>query len=314
MGLRRDLLIGLGILVALNLLLALGSIGLLTRMSPALKDILDENVVSIEAAEIMLSCLVEVKEQQEVPQEVLERFSNAFLRAKNNVTETAENPILDEIENRADEALRGNPESVSKLVTQILTLTKVNRQAMLDADNEAQRLGTAGAWASVLLAVVFLVITIFVVARLNQSLVKPYDEFSNVLEAACSGDRLRRCRIAGFPPGVRKLLENLNDLLDRLSACEKKGKPKAMEADSLLRQVALVHLLENYGRAAVLANPEGKILAANQEAVITLSGSEGSSFRSSIEQLAQEKNIPDSVEAVRLKDLGWLAIRKRVHQ
>ena len=53
MQLRREFLVGLGILVVLNVLFAFGAIGLLLRMSPAIERILKENVSSGEAADEM---------------------------------------------------------------------------------------------------------------------------------------------------------------------------------------------------------------------------------------------------------------------
>ena len=57
MRLQRDFLLSVGILVAFNILLAFGAIGLFTRMSPAIERILQENVYSTDAAEEMLALL-----------------------------------------------------------------------------------------------------------------------------------------------------------------------------------------------------------------------------------------------------------------
>ena len=102
MNLRRNFLIGVGILLSLNLLLALGAIGLLTRMSPAIREIIEENVVSLEACEVMLSVLASGEEEGELSSRSRRRYRDALERAKNNVTEKEEVPVLEQIEQLFD--------------------------------------------------------------------------------------------------------------------------------------------------------------------------------------------------------------------
>ena len=60
MELRRDLWLGLAALLAFNLVMAFGTVGLLTRIGPAVDRTLHENVASIQSAEQMLTLLARV--------------------------------------------------------------------------------------------------------------------------------------------------------------------------------------------------------------------------------------------------------------
>ncbi|HSR52320.1 MAG TPA: hypothetical protein VLV83_15950 [Acidobacteriota bacterium] len=212
MELRRDFILTVGVLLAFNILLSLGAIGLFSRMGPAIERILQENVYSIEACEEMLSVLA--SHQGAVPQPDRNGFRQALRRARQNITESEETPILDAIESRAAAALGGNPQSTRLLVADVRRLIRINRQAMESVDQEARRLGTAGAWSAVFIALLSFAGSMALVRRLSRRVLTPLLELHNTLESVRQGDPYRRCHFSDVPSELRTALKDVNRLLD----------------------------------------------------------------------------------------------------
>ena len=312
MELRRYFLIGVGSLVVFNLLLAFGSVGLLSRMSPAILEILEENVVSISAAETMLAVLATPKPASEVGIDGSKRFRTALTRARENVTEPEEIPVLNEIEANTNAALAGNEESISMVVSRLLLLSQINRQAMAQADAEAQRIGVAGAWVAVSLFIVSVAISLFVIRGLEKRFVDPLSELHDVLLAVQQGEQHRRCYAEDPPPQVKHVMDSVNGLLSRVFDPTANANPPQEENDSALERAAIIHYLETISRAAVIVDKSGRLVASNQEALIVLSGTDRDAFLESVHQLVREGSPPKSLEAVRMGTDGWLCIRERV--
>lgn len=215
MQLRREFFIAVGTLVGLNILLSFGAIGLFTRMSPAIEKILEENVASNEAAEEMLSVLIEAASGP-IEAESRLRFEAALERAMENVTEEEELPVLKRIQEGHVDALSGEAGAIVTIVREVRRLVGINREAMTAADERAQRLGTAGAWAAVFIALGSFVLSAIVIVGLERRVVEPLVELHSVLEGARTGDGYRRCRIVKGPVEVQRVLAAVNAILERL--------------------------------------------------------------------------------------------------
>lgn len=213
MELRRELLLTIGVLVLLNLFLAFGAIGLFVRMGPAIAHILEENVYSIVAAEEMLAELADAGGAPLAP-DARARVRRAFDNAKRNVTEPEEQAVLGALEGALPSAIAGEPDGRRRAVASIRQLIDINRDATREADAEAQRLGSAGAWAAVFIGFLSFLISVLVVVRLQERFVRPLVDLHEVLEAAREGDRLRRCRLADAPREVIQVTSAVNRLLD----------------------------------------------------------------------------------------------------
>lgn len=213
MELRRELLLTVGALVSLNLLLAFGSIGLLVRMGPAIELILHENVYSIVAGEEMLADLAE-SGGAPLSADARDRVKRSFENAKKNVTEPSERPVIDSLEGHLEQAMSGDAEARRQIVADIRKIIRINRDAMRSVDEEAQRLGSAGAWAAVLVGFISFLLSLYVVMRLQNRFVRPLVDLYQVLESARQGDRLRRCRLADAPREVIQVTQSVNELLD----------------------------------------------------------------------------------------------------
>lgn len=213
MELRRNLIFSIAALVALNLLLAFGAIGLFSRMGPAIARIIQDNVYSLEACEVMLSELA-AAQGKPVAGAAKERFDDALGRAKNNVTENGERSVIDRIRGASDRALAGDTAAATAVVADIGELIRINRAVMARADLEAQRLGRAGAWAAVFMGLLSFIISLIVLRYIEGRVVAPFEQVYAVLEASRRGDVHRRCHSAKAPAEIKAVMQSVNSLLD----------------------------------------------------------------------------------------------------
>ena len=206
---------GAWLLILLNLLMALGAIWVLARMTPAIEEILSRNGQSLEACEEMFAVLAEAPADPAGGAGFRDNFRQALLRAEANVTEKEEPQALEVIRRNYPAAFLGNGAAREATVAAIRLLAASNRRAMIEAEARARHLGTAGAWG-----VVFMALTVFVVGllfkrALYRNLVAPLEEVDNVLAARRNGDRMRRCNTIDMPRDVRRVLGDINDVLDQ---------------------------------------------------------------------------------------------------
>lgn len=213
MELRREVLLAIGSLILVNLLLAFGAVGLFARMGPAIERILQENVYSITATEEILGELAATGSAA-LPDDARARVGQALQRAQQNVTEDDERPVLAALERRLPPAMAGDRASRELVVADLQRLIGINRDAMGRVDEEARRLGSAGAWAAVLLGFLSFVLSLLVVVRLQRSFVGPLLELSEVMARVHRGDHWRRCHAKAAPREVVRVMEAVNQLLD----------------------------------------------------------------------------------------------------
>lgn len=213
MQLRTELAATVLGFVALNLLLVFAAIGLFVRMGPAIERIILRNDTTIVAAEEILDVLAR-SPADPVPGPDRQRTARALARARNNITEEGEEPILASIAAHLDSALAGEREARTTLIDDLGRLVAINRAAIRKVDRDAQRLGRAGAWAAAFVGLASLAMSLFLTRSLGSRVVRPIRELRDVLRAARSGDRFRRCSVAGASPELRDALSDLNGLLD----------------------------------------------------------------------------------------------------
>jgi hypothetical protein len=213
MELRRELLLTIGALIALNLLLAFGAIGVLVRMNPAIDSIFEENVASIVAAEQLLSALAEAGDAP-LSAQAEEGVREALGAAQLNITEGEEILALTSLSRVLPGAIVGAPGARREAVREARRVIQVNRQARFAVSAEARRLGSAGAWASAFVGFFSFVLSLALVIRMQRRFVHPLVELHRVLESARAGDRHRRCGTSDAPREVLQVSAAVNRLLD----------------------------------------------------------------------------------------------------
>jgi hypothetical protein len=269
MNFKRDLLLGVGALVSILLIVCFGSIGLFARMSPAIENVLQENDVSLAATEEMLAVLA--LDQNEAPTPAAtSRFKDALERVRANVTESAEQPEIKSIDRSHEAALGGDSNARRQTVEALQRLAQINRAAMHHANDDVQRLGWAGAWATVILCVLGFSAALVVTRRLDRRIAHPISELYATLEAALAGDTHRRCVQSGAQNEVWFLMQSVNQLLDRCAVPEERPKN---EVEPQLR-AAVRHLLDEAEDARVLLDKSGHIVAASRLALDRLNAAD----------------------------------------
>lgn len=302
---RRELMLGLAALVALQLVTSFSAIGLLTRTAPAVRQVLDANVTSLAAGEGVLGVLARAGGEV-VPADERARAEAAVDVLRRNLTEPGEDAIVASIETELGAALDGDAGG-GAVVSALLGLGKLNRAAMRRADAEMQRLGDAGAWFAVATAVGAFALSLLVGRRLQRRLLAPLQELGQVLEAAREGRGQRRCQPIPAAPDLRRILDGVNGVLD---AGLDRGAED--EAGRHAERAALLHFLDARGGEVFVIDARGRVAAASTAGLAALAGEGGETLKERLAALSAAKSAPGASAAasppgaVRLGEQGWL--------
>jgi methyl-accepting chemotaxis protein len=209
---ERDLTLGVGILLAIQLITSLVAIALLGRVSPAIERIIEENLFTVQAVEEMLDALAHSSVSKN--NDSRQRFNRALQRALLSVSEPEETPLLERIRQRSRAALDGDVQAYHETIMSLRELGEVNRRAVRRADQQAVRLGTAGAWAAAVLGFAGFTASLVALRRLRRRLLLPFSEIRQTLIARAAGDRFRRCSPVGRSEDLGQVMAMINELLD----------------------------------------------------------------------------------------------------
>ncbi|MEZ4475521.1 MAG: hypothetical protein R3F60_32950 [bacterium] len=253
MQLRREASAGIVAILVLQVLLAMLSIALLTRVGPAIGWILQENVYSGEAVEAMLAQLAH--DQEAVV------FDEALARAQANVTEAEEPPVLVRIAAGREGALAGEPAARASVVVALRQLGDINRASMVRANHRAGRLAQGGAWAAALLGALAVGLGVLVYRRLSQRLELPIQDVRLTLERLRAGNRQARCALMEAPAEIQQICNDVNWLADRW--LEQKRPPAVAAGEPDLRRL-VAFLLDQEVRPVQVVDADGDIVAQNQ--------------------------------------------------
>ncbi len=215
MNLRRELFVAIGALVVLNLVLSFGAIGLFARMGPAIERILEENVYTIVAAETILGELARLDRPGPLDTPEKAVIARALADAERNITEEEERPVLSSLRTLWPKVAGGETDARVAFVSDLERLVEINRNAMTKVDDQARRLGNAGAWSAVFIGALTFLLSLIVLARLERRFVRPLLELHEVVKSARQGHPLTRCRSGiDAPREVLDLTHTVNQLLD----------------------------------------------------------------------------------------------------
>lgn len=210
MKVQTEIRIGVGVLVVLQFLLALGAIGLLARMSPAVDDVVRENVVSVHSVEDMLGALL----YDGGVAERIDEFTSALNRAKANITEDNERPVLEAVEELSHRYFAGDGAVLNDLVGRLKQLGDINRQAIGEASTTVRGTGVAGTWAAVLLALFGFGLSIVLVRRMTRRILWPLHELRETVAGYVRGNTMRRCIVMPAAAELGEVARGLNAVLD----------------------------------------------------------------------------------------------------
>lgn len=214
MRLAHAVRLGGWLLVALNLLMALGTIKVFMRMTPAIEVIIERNERSLHAGEEMLAALA-LAGGGEMSARHQADFNAALMRAKSNVTEQDEAEVLASIARVSEAAFTGKGESRRETVAAIVRLGVINRAAMVRADLAARQLGHAGSWGVVFMATCVFLAGVIFIRGVTRRVVRPLEEIHAVIAAQRRGETMRRCSGVGLPQEVKLIFGGINEMLDQ---------------------------------------------------------------------------------------------------
>jgi hypothetical protein len=266
MRLQREASLGMGMLIGLQLVLAICAIVLLDRMTPAIGRILDENVASKAAVEEMLAVLAETTES--APGSRAEaRFVRALERAIANITEDEEKELVEDIQRDALAVFRGDLEARQRVVAALQRLGDVNRQSMIAADGRAKLLGRTGAWAAAILGAFSLGLGIFAYRRLRLRIELPIEAVRRTLDQVRHDNSQARCpTLLRAPVEIAQVGSQLNWVLDAWQAEVAATHPAASVEANELRS-ALVWALDRQHAPVCILDAEGQVIALSQAAI-----------------------------------------------
>jgi nitrogen fixation/metabolism regulation signal transduction histidine kinase len=247
-------------LLALQLTTSVGAIALFTRMAPAIQNILEENVVSMEAVEQMLHALASTDKAR------ASRFERALARAEANVTEEEERPVLRRLRDQHRRALQGEPAALAQTLAALQRVASINLEAMQRSDRNATRLGDAGGWAMAALGMLCFVVSFWAARKVVRHITRPLSQIHETIAAFRGGDAGRRCAIHDTTPEIAEIARTVNELLDI------SGRPSVAEptADRDRSRAALLALLDEHARPTVVIARDGQVIAANHAALEAL--------------------------------------------
>lgn len=215
MRLAQAVRIGSWFLVSINLLMAVGTIAIFTRMAPAIALIIERNERSLKACEDMLAIMAVTGAGTPFTPEQARLFQTAFSRAQTNITEPQEPAILKRMEPTLPPLFAGDGAVRQEVVEAAVHLGKINRDAMAIADHRAQQLGHAGAWGVVFMALSAFLVGLIFIRSLTRRVVRPLEEIHAVIIAHRNGERMRRCTGADLSQDVVAVFTGINDLIDQ---------------------------------------------------------------------------------------------------
>ncbi len=215
MRLAQAVRLGAWVLVGLNLLMALGTIGILMRMSPAIAAIITRNEHSLQDCEEMLAALALAGDDLALNEKQQARFKVALNLAKKNVTEEGELAVVQKISSRGLAAFAGESKEREAIIADIVRLAEINRKTILQAEKRARQLSEAGVWGVVFMAICVFGVGLLFVRSLIRRVVRPIEELNTVIVAYRNGETMRRCTMANMPQDVRAVFSGINEILDR---------------------------------------------------------------------------------------------------
>ena len=215
MRLAQAVRVGAWFLVGINLLMAVGTIAIFSRMAPAIAIIIERNDRTLEACEDMLAIMAVTGIGTPFSPEQTGVFKTAFDRATTNITEPEEPEILKRMEPMLPPLFTGDVAVRKHLVEAVVHLGKINRDAMTIADQRAQQLGRTGAWGVVFMALSAFMVGLIFIRSLTRRVVTPLEEIHAVIIAHRNGDSMRRCTGADLSQDVVAVFTGINDLIDQ---------------------------------------------------------------------------------------------------
>lgn len=191
--------------IVLNILLGLGSIFLVERIQPAIREILEENAYSVAASFVMLETISDFDgiatsnssdqnlsaDSNDEPESQIKFWDN-FEKAKENITLKKEAKIVKDIEESATAFWAGDKDQRAELAALVSSLAKLNLDDMEKKGKLAESLSITGAWGLGFLLIFSLIVQLVFRSKILSGMISPLEQIYSVLRGFKEGNQLRR--------------------------------------------------------------------------------------------------------------------------
>ncbi len=218
MVIAQTVRIRMSFLIFLNLLMGIACIWALSRMAPAVQNIIHKNERSLDICEKMFVVLIKLTNNKDESHNKIFDFEKLLELASNNITEENEEELIDQIKVYYKYALNGDIEALEKTVEKISSLSEINRKAINTADKVSKKFAVAGSWFVVFWAAGMFFLGMYYKRILLKDIIHPYEEINAVLNANLTGDKFRRCSGHEAVDEINGIYSKINMILDKKSA------------------------------------------------------------------------------------------------
>ncbi|MDD2942701.1 MAG: hypothetical protein PHC51_07030 [bacterium] len=266
------------------LIISLGTMGLFLRMTPAIETILQDNVPSIMATHGMFRALSMRHSDRETEKE---NFISALQLARDAAHNDNEFALVSRVKALGEKVFAGEEDYLPSLTAALKELADVNHHAMIKRDNEARRLGNAGAWAVMMMGFFGFSGALFAMSRIRQHVLEPIDDTYNALVAFERGETRRRAHLTRSAPfEIAEIIRSANHLMDEIMAASIRRTQKGIGPDYL--GVARL-LFERLPEPAILLGAKGEVLLSNHAGLEFLLAENGESLRKHLRHVVESE-------------------------
>lgn len=176
------------------------------RLAPAINTINDRNTQSLYYAEQMLTNIASRKD--------IKKFEEFLNKSKENITEKNEKEAIENIKKTYKSAFNGNFKAEEYTIENVVKLTEVNRNAMINAGIKAEKLKNIGIWIIIFPTILVWTIGIALIKNLEITLIKPLYNLKSAISEYKKGNKMRRCPKFSQETEFQNLYNDINTILD----------------------------------------------------------------------------------------------------
>lgn len=194
------------LLLLCSTIISIAGISGFQRLAPAINSINDRNTQSLYYAEQMLMNIASRKD--------INKFEEFLNKSKENITETNEKDAVENIEKSYKAAFKGNFRAEEYTIENVVKLTEVNRNAMIQAGVSAEKLKNVGIWIIIFPTILAWSIGLALLKNLEKTFIKPLEDLRSAIAEYKKGNRMRRCPKFSQEAEFQSLYTDINSILD----------------------------------------------------------------------------------------------------
>lgn len=194
------------LLLFCSTIISIAGIGGFQRLAPAINTINARNTQSLYYAEQMLTNIATHKD--------INKFEKFLNKSKENITEENEKEAVENIEKMYKSAFSGNFKAEEYTIANVVKLTEVNRNAMIEAGIRAEKLKNIGIWIIIFPTIFVWIIGLALLKNLIKTFIIPLNNLKSTISEYKKGNKMRRCPKFSQESEFQSLYDDINLILD----------------------------------------------------------------------------------------------------